>query len=456
MPIEAFGHAESPSLDAELALTDSETESDNVVFKIDIGDQDEGQVRPNPGNHDEGQARPNPDLLATNASTQQNPMQMDDEFTITAYLNLQENLKLPFEDPQHEEEPRKTNAEAEVQLMVSVLIHQDTSSVPPMTTSIIDLTTSQSDSPFSTSTTTLIITKTSFPPPQQSTADPILVKRIGASGALVHLSDDEDSENDHLPKAYSRKDWWKPLPEKEIPVTPEHAWTIPSSNVSDVENNWATALVSAYETPAEKSLLVKTGGMMNFLNWYCRQVNKTELTQADLEGQVYEVVKAFYPDVIHLQFQIEEFHKMLTDQVDWMNPEGDQVRFDVNQPLPLSGPSEFYIDRHASPSHQKEVRSHMRILSVVKIKAYSRYEYDYLSKIVLRRANLQEHTIAKKDFKNLYPSDFEDLNLLLLQGHLDHLPGYDKWMLSTAVKLWTQNLVIRQRVKDFQLGIESY
>nr|GFD38595.1 hypothetical protein [Tanacetum cinerariifolium] len=55
---------------------------------------------------------------------------------------------------------------------------------------------------------------------------------------------------------------------------------------------------------------------------------------------------------------------------------------------------------------------------VIRIKAYSRYGYDYLSEIVLRRAALQEHTIAEKDFKNLNPSDFEDLNLLLLQGYL--------------------------------------
>ncbi|GKF67778.1 hypothetical protein Tco_0197457, partial [Tanacetum coccineum] len=53
----------------------------------------------------------------------------------------------------------------------------------------------------------------------------------------VHLSDDEDSENDHLPKADSRKDWWKPLPEKERPATLEPAWIIPSSNVSAMENN---------------------------------------------------------------------------------------------------------------------------------------------------------------------------------------------------------------------------
>nr|GEW14565.1 hypothetical protein [Tanacetum cinerariifolium]GEW15206.1 hypothetical protein [Tanacetum cinerariifolium]GEW21266.1 hypothetical protein [Tanacetum cinerariifolium] len=84
----------------------------------------------------------------------------------------------------------------------------------------------------------------------------------------------------------------------------------------------------------------------------------------------------------------------------------------------------FYIDRHDSSSLCKEVRLHMRILSVAKIKAYSRYGYDYLRKIVLRRVDLQEHPIAKKYFKNLHPSDFKDLNLLLLQ--------------------------------DFQLGIESY
>ncbi|GJR69090.1 hypothetical protein Tco_0679825 [Tanacetum coccineum] len=243
--------------------------------------------------------------------------------------------------------------------------------------------------------------------------------------------------------------------------------------------------------------------MITFLKWYCRQVNKTILTQVDFKRQAYEVVKAFYPDVIHLQFQMEERHKMLTAQVDWMNPEGDHVKIDVNRPLPLGRPPghvtiqplfffnkdleylrygskggnpalsiskmkaasyldfglellKFYIDRHDSPSRRKDVSTHMRILSVVRIKAYSRYEYDYLSEIVLRRADFQEHTIVEKDFKNLYPSDFEDLNLLLLQGHLDHLPGSDKWMLSIAVKLWTRSLVIRQRVKDFQLGIESY
>ncbi|GJV15715.1 hypothetical protein Tco_1361038 [Tanacetum coccineum] len=271
------------------------------------------------------------------------------------------------------------------------------------------------------------------PPPPPSTG----TSRSAQQQCSTFRSDDEDSEN--LPKANSRQDWWKPLPEEERPATPEPAWTIHSSNVSDIENNWASTLVSTYETPAENSLLAKTGDMTTFLKWYCRQVNKTTLTQADFEGQAYEVVKVFYPDVIHLQFQMKECHKMLTDQVNWTNPEGDHVRIDVNRPLPLGG----LLGHTKSLSRRKDVRTHMRILSVVGIKACSRYGYNYLSKIVLRRADFQEHTIAEKDFKNLYPSEFDDLNLLLLQGHLGHLPGLDKRMLSTTVKQWTRNLVIR-------------
>ncbi|GJS19862.1 hypothetical protein Tco_0448494 [Tanacetum coccineum] len=348
----------------------------------------------------------------------------------------------------------------------------------------------------------------------------------------ANISDSEDTGSAHLPKIKPRPEWLKPILEEDRPATPEPAWVIPTSHIPDAVNNWANALATTYQAPAENSLLEKTRDMRTFMNWYCQKMGKTELTQADFEGQAYEVVKAFYPDVVHLQFQMEECHKMLTDQIDWTNPEGDQVRIDISRPLPLSGPpghvtiqtqfffnkdldylrygskgrgpalsiskmkaaryhdfglellvpehmwindvctydisasygishwwfnrQKFYIDRHTADSSRKVVRTHMRILSVVSIKAYSRYGYDYLKEITLRRADYQEYTIAEKDFKNLYPSDFEDLNLLLLQGHLNHLPGSDKRMLSTAVNLWTRNLVIRQRVEDLQLGIESY
>ncbi|GJX40274.1 hypothetical protein Tco_0255264 [Tanacetum coccineum] len=95
---------------------------------------------------------------------------MDEEFTTIAKPSVQENLKLPTED--QEDEPDKSNFEAEVQLMVTVPIHQDTSSIPLMTTPVIDLTMSQHVSimvqaplPTSTTTVTTITTTTSLPPP---------------------------------------------------------------------------------------------------------------------------------------------------------------------------------------------------------------------------------------------------------------------------------------------------
>ncbi|GJR57704.1 hypothetical protein Tco_1499866 [Tanacetum coccineum] len=189
---------------------------------------------------------------------------------------------------------------------------------------------------------------------------------------------------------------------------------------------------------------------------------------------------------------MEECHKLLTNQVD----EG-LLRYNISRPLPLGGPpgqvtiqTEFFfskdleylrfghkgdrlavsITKMKAASYpdvgleqmipdqmwaEEEYMTHMRILSVVRIEVFSLYGYDYMKKIVLRRADNQEYTIAEREFKHLYLSDFEDLYLLNLQGHLNHLPPKDKKILSTAINLWIRNLVIRKRVEDFQLGIES-
>ncbi|GJT71598.1 hypothetical protein Tco_1030884 [Tanacetum coccineum] len=221
-------------------------------------------------------------------------------------------------------------------------------------------------------------------------------------------------------------------------------------------NNWASALKSTYAPPQENSLLAQTGDMAIFMDWYCKRQGITHLTLQDLEGPAFEIVKVFHPDVIHLQFQMEECHKLLTDQVD-----DTILRYNISKPLPLGGEpghvtiqpdfffnkdleylrygrkieeeckydiaamygishwwfqrQRFYIDRFSSEGDRRAVRTHMRILSVIRIEVFSMYGYNYMKKIVLRRADLKEYVIAKRDFKYMYPSDFEDLYLLNLQ-----------------------------------------
>ncbi|GKE73309.1 hypothetical protein Tco_1535350, partial [Tanacetum coccineum] len=87
----------------------------------------------------------------------------------------------------------------------------------------------------------------------------------------------------------------------------EHAY---SSSGEDIGRDHIST--STYTPPPENSLLPQIGDMATFMDWYCKKQGISELTQKDLEGPAYEIVKVFHPDVVHLQFQMEEYHKLLT------------------------------------------------------------------------------------------------------------------------------------------------
>ncbi|GJX12880.1 hypothetical protein Tco_0204638, partial [Tanacetum coccineum] len=115
---------------------------------------------------------------------------------------------------------------------------------------------------------------------------------------------------------------------------------------------------------------------------------------------------------------------------------------------------EFYINKDSESSDREAVRSQMQILSVISVKVFEKYGYNYLREIILRRADYQEYKISEKDFKNLHPNDFEDPFLLNIQEKLNYLTKTDNISLHTAVNMWIRNQVIRNRVGDLQLGIE--
>ncbi|GJX78987.1 hypothetical protein Tco_0327136 [Tanacetum coccineum] len=258
----------------------------------------------------------------------------------------------------------------------------------------------------------------------------------------VHSSDDEDIRNDQIPKVNLKQDWWKPLPEEDRPATPEPFWSIPSSDLPVLMNNWASALASTYAPPPENSLLAQTGDMAIFMDCtkWKNAINyspiKWTMQSSDLEYLRYgskggrlalsisKMKATCYPDV--------GLEQMVLDQM-WIK---EECKYDIAAMYGISHwwfqRQRFYIDRHTSEGDRRAVRTHMRILSVVRIEVFSLYG------------------------KRLQISVPEDLYVLNLQGHLNHLPPQDKKILFTAVNLWIRNLVIRQQVEDFQLGIESY
>ncbi|GJS46899.1 hypothetical protein Tco_0597020 [Tanacetum coccineum] len=170
-----------------------------------------------------------------------------------------------------------------------------------------------------------------------------------------HVSDLEDTDNAHIPKV-STTTWFKPIPEGERPATPEPEWTIPPNDFLEPENNWANTYATTYQVPAENKLQRKTYDIGSFIKWFCRRTGKKKLCKADLEGPAFNLVKAFHKNNVFLQYQMDECHKLLTNKVDLVNPEGHQILRNIYEPLPLGGPPE--TRKWSEDDKRKEQRLH--------------------------------------------------------------------------------------------------
>nr|GFA64496.1 hypothetical protein [Tanacetum cinerariifolium] len=268
------------------------------MFLKKTSELDTGQAGSDPGKTLESRPPPDDDKMAKDqagsnpgkshvALAGSNPEPMHDNFVAIVYPKVHESLKfladeqVILEDPLNE--PGKPNVNAEVVSMVTVLIHQASLLVPPLSTPIIDLSppkpvASHLLEPFITATTkTTTTTLLLLPPPQQqSITDLELASRVTAlekkfsdfenkSQTLdkktpnlrsrqstpysdqpvkdmpipddVNISDLKDIDTAHLPKIKTRPDWLKPVPEEDRPETPEPDWIIPLPDLPDAENN---------------------------------------------------------------------------------------------------------------------------------------------------------------------------------------------------------------------------
>nr|GEW36813.1 hypothetical protein [Tanacetum cinerariifolium] len=248
----------------------------------------------------------------------------------------------------------------------------------------------------------------------------------------VQSSDDEDIRSAHIPKVNLRQDWWKPL-EEERPATPEPAWSILSTDTGDIaifidwfckRRECHKLLTDSVDDPILRHNVSKPlplGGPPSqvtiqsdlFFNKdldYLRYGSKGSKPVLSIS----KMNAAYYSDAGLEQMVLDQF---------WID---EEFKYDIAAMYGISHwwfqRQRFYIDRHTSEGDRGTVRTHMRILSVVRIEVFSMYGPVHVK-----------------------PS-----------RSLEHLPPKDKKILTTAVNQWTRHMVIRQRVEDFQLGSESY
>nr|GEX51818.1 retrovirus-related Pol polyprotein from transposon TNT 1-94 [Tanacetum cinerariifolium] len=172
-----------------------------------------------------------------------------------------------------------------------------------------------------------------------------------------------------------RQDWWKPL-EEERPTTPEPAWSIPSSDVPVPSNNWASSMASNYSPPLKDSLLTQTSDNAMFMDWFYLEYLRYGSKGSRPALSISKMKAAYYPDV--------GLEQMVPYQI-WIE---EECKYDIAAMYGISHwwfqKQRFYIDRHISEGDHSAVKTHMRILSVVRIEVFSMYGYDYMKKIVLQ------------------------------------------------------------------------
>nr|GEX93023.1 histone deacetylase 14 [Tanacetum cinerariifolium] len=444
---------------AELGLSKSKEESQEVIPRADAGgqakgrpdpgaqdesqarsntdEQDEGQAGSNPEEQSEGQAGPDPGNAGADEQPMSSPVQMDEGFTTTAYPKVQKNLKLTVKEQAREKPSKadhdKATAKTEAESMVSVTIQQDMSSIPPMTSPIIDLT-SRPESPKKSMNRdhSKELAKDlaearkkkkksrespKMPPgspPHQPPPPP--AGPSGASGAPRASGSSQVLPPPPPPSSNNQESQSKgsaaPSSSKIAALVEYQAWI-----TTDIRLRPSISL-----TPADLQINEDIAPDEQAQSSDDEDIRSAYIPKVNLRGSrpalsISKMKAAYYPDV--------GLEQMVPDQF-WIK---EECKYDIAAMYGISHSwfqrQRFYIDKHTSEGDRSAVRTHMRILSVVRIEVFSMYRYDYIKKIVLRRADLNEHVIVERDFKYLYPSDFEDLYPLNLQ-------------------------------EDFQLGIESY
>nr|GFC93132.1 hypothetical protein [Tanacetum cinerariifolium] len=89
-----------------------------------------------------------------------------------------------------------------------------------------------------------------------------------------------------------------------------------------------------FETGAEGQPIIQSS---QHPKWFSqpKKPPTLDLTHELLAGPTYELMKGSCNSLIELEYHLEEVYKATTDQLDWVNPEGQQYPYNLLQPLPL-------------------------------------------------------------------------------------------------------------------------
>ncbi|GKB27203.1 hypothetical protein Tco_0866604 [Tanacetum coccineum] len=102
------------------------------------------------------------------------------------------------------------------------------------------------------------------------------------------------------------------------------------------------------------------------------------------------------------------------------------------------------------------VYSGLKIKLVVRVVVKKKWGYGFLASIVVKQSDNKEYEFSYADLPRLSVNDVKDMYLLQVQDKLHHLPLEFVNDFNNALLMFIRRTVIKNRVEDIQLRVESY
>nr|GFB78711.1 hypothetical protein [Tanacetum cinerariifolium] len=124
---------------------------------------------------------------------------------------------------------------------------------------------------------------------------------------------------------------WFSQPRK--PPSPDRAWNTALPAAQGDAQSWISDLAKQADARSSFNELLDTP--IDFSNFIMHRLNVDTLTPDFLAGSTYELMRGSCSSLTELEYHLEEVYKATTDQLDWVNPEGQQYPYNLLQPLLL-------------------------------------------------------------------------------------------------------------------------
>nr|GEW97973.1 hypothetical protein [Tanacetum cinerariifolium] len=237
---------------------------------------------------------------------------------------------------------------------------------------------------------------------------------------------------------------------------------------------WISELMKQSDSRSSFNELMDTP--VDFSNFQMNRLKVDTLTPELLADPTYELMKGSCKSLVELEFLLEEVYKATTDQLDWVNREGQQYLYNPLKPLPLIPnnrglrviPFDHFINKDleylcGGASSRKYT------ISVTKTKAadYGRIKsiedlfYGFaVNREYARDVYSKRRIIAVTELKIVEWHNYKHLDWITVRRDDDKIYKFkevkERFAFNVSLRMFTRSIIIQRRMEDLQLDVKSY